>query len=39
MTVYPSVQFVTVTVIGASTTDHPLADTASMLIGRSGECL
>ncbi len=37
MTVFASVQFVTVTVIGASTTDHPLADTASMLIGRSGE--
>lgn len=39
MTVYASVQFVTVTVIGASTSGHPLADTASMLIGRSGEML
>jgi APA family basic amino acid/polyamine antiporter len=37
MTVFASVQFVTVTVIGASTTDQPLADTASMLMGRSGE--
>jgi amino acid transporter len=37
MIVYASLQFVTVTVMGASTTDHPIADTASMLIGRSGE--
>lgn len=37
MIVYALVQFVTVTVIGTSTTDHPLAETASTLIGRSGE--
>jgi len=37
MIVYASLQFVTVTVIGTSPTDHPIADTASILIGRGGE--
>jgi amino acid transporter len=37
MVIYTLVQFVTVVVIGGSTTDHPLAETASALIGRGGE--
>jgi len=37
MLVYTSLQFITVTVIGTSTTDQPIAETASMLIGRGGE--
>ena len=35
--VYSLVQFVTVATIGTSATGRPLADTASVLIGRSGE--
>jgi basic amino acid/polyamine antiporter, APA family len=34
---YALLQFVTVAAIGASTTDRPLADTASVLLGRDGE--
>lgn len=37
MIVYALLQFVTVTVIGTSTTDRPLAETASVLLGRGGE--
>ena len=37
MIVYALLQFVTVAAIGASTTDRPLADTASVLLGRDGE--
>jgi basic amino acid/polyamine antiporter, APA family len=34
---YALLQFVTVAAIGARTTDRPLADTASVLLGRDGE--
>ena len=34
--VYALVQFVTVITIGANPTEHPLAETASLLIGRGG---
>jgi amino acid transporter len=34
--VYALVQFVTVITIGANATDHPLTETASVLIGRGG---
>jgi len=37
MIVYALLQFVTVAVLGASTTDRPLAETASLLLGRGGE--
>lgn len=37
MILYVVLQFVTVTVIGMNTTDRPLAETASRLLGRSGE--
>jgi basic amino acid/polyamine antiporter, APA family len=37
MVVYTLLQFVTVAAIGASTTDRPLAETASVLLGRNGE--
>ena len=34
--VYTLVQFITVSIVGTNPTDHPLADAASRLIGRSG---
>jgi len=37
MIIYALLQFVTVAAIGASTTDRPLAETASVLLGRNGE--
>jgi basic amino acid/polyamine antiporter, APA family len=37
MIVYALLQFVTVAAIGARTTDRPLAETASVLLGRDGE--
>lgn len=36
ITVYTMIQFITVATVGASATDHPLADTAVALIGRGG---
>jgi amino acid transporter len=35
-TVYALLQFITVATIGATTTDRPLAETASVLLGRGG---
>jgi len=37
MVIYALLQFVTVAAIGARSTDRPLAETASMLLGRYGE--